>query len=252
MPAAPQGVSDGEAPWTLAGTCRCLTEDLSLTAADCERPIADLTERHQVVDAFIRKRSESPVGAETIQSLARQGVTAYSLHSGRYRAATWHHEKPGIVWLLAAHWHEAGSRDDAYPYFEKLLDAGRLLPTREDVERVVNSRRLTFERALMEKVPWIRDEAVGEPGVIREAVIGGRVRVRVVYENGDTALLSVAIGNRLIPGEMSVPPEWSVQVLAAFFPGLPLSEIEYTDELAGEPGRSDEDCYCGFSSSQSG
>lgn len=239
-------MSDGEPAWTLAATCRCLTEDLFLAAADCERPITELTDRHQVIDAFIKKRTESPVGVETIQSLARKKVTAYSLHSGRYRAATWHHEMPGIVWLLAAHWHEEGSRDDAYPYFESLLDAGLLLPTRQDVERVVDSRRLSFERALIEQVSDLRHEAMSEPGVIREVVIGGRIRIRVVYENGDNGLLFVAIGNRLIPGEMVVPPEWSIQVLAAFFPGLPLAEVEYTDEFAGVPGRPDEDCYCGL------
>ena len=216
-------------------------------AAECERRITELTGRHQVIDDFIKKRADSPVGTEPpIRSLLHKKVTAYSLHSGRYRAATWHHEKPGIVWLLAARWHEQGSRDDSYPYFEGLLDADRLLPTREDVELVVNSRRLTLERELIEQVPGIRGEAVNEPGVIREAVIGGRIRVRVVYENGDSGLLSVAIGNRLIPGEMTVPPEWSIQVLAALFLGLPLADVEYTDEFAGEPRRSDEDCYCGL------
>lgn len=206
-----------------------------------------LATRHQVIADFIKKRTESPIGTEPpIRSLLRKKVPAYSLHSGRYRAATWHHEKAGVVWLLAARWHEQGSPDDSYPYFERLLDAGRLLPRREDVSQVVESRRLTFERALLEQVPAIRGEALEQAGEVVDAIIGGRIRTRVVYENGEIGILSVAIASRLLPGEMQVPGEWVVQVLAAFFPGVPLAEIEYTDELASKPVRSDEDCFRGL------
>ena len=66
----------------------------------------------------------------------------------------------------------------------------------------------------------------------------------MVYENGDSGILSVAVANRLMPGEMQVPPEWLVQVLAAFFPGVPLQDVEYTDQFAGEPSWPDEDCFC--------
>jgi len=161
VPARSEGVSDTEPSRILAATCRCLTEDLSFPPADCERPITELAGRHQVVADFIKKRTGSPIGTEPpIRSLLRKKVSAYSLHGGRYRAATWHHEKAGTVWLLAARWHEQGSPDDSYPSFESLLDAGRLLPTREDVARVVESRRLTFERALIDQVPGIRAEAL--------------------------------------------------------------------------------------------
>jgi hypothetical protein len=34
---------------------------------------------------------------------------------------------------------------------------------------------------------------------VRDAVIGGRIRARVVYENGETGILSIAVTNRLIP-----------------------------------------------------
>lgn len=232
--------------WALAATCRCLVEDFDLLPADCQCPITELAARHQVIADFIKKRSDSPIGTEPpIRSLLPKKVSAYSLHSGRYRGATWYHEKAAIVWLLAARWHEQGSPEDSYPYFERLLDAGRLLPVREDVIRVVESRRLTFERALIEQVPTVRSEALEQPGEVHDAVIGGRVRVRAVYENGETGILSVAIANRLLPGMMQVPPEWLVQILAAFFPGVPLAEIEYTNELAGKAVRPDEDCFGG-------
>lgn len=228
----------------LAATCRCLTEDLSLAPTDCELPVVELVDRHQVLADFVNKRMESPIGSETIRSLQRKKLIAYSLHSGRYRAATWYHEKPGIVWFPAARWHEKGSPADAYPYLEALLDAGRLLPAREDVEQVVVHRRITFERALMEQVPAIREVALQHPGEIHEAIVGGRIRVRVAYENGDTAILTVAIRNRLIPGEMSVPAERLVQLLAAFFPGVSLQDVEYIDEVGGEALHDDEDCFC--------
>lgn len=213
--------------------------------ADCERPITELAGRHQVVTDFVRKRADTPIGTEPpIRSLLRKKVPAYSLHSGRYRAATWHHEKAGIVWLLAVRWHEQGSLDDSYRYFESPVDAGRLLPTREDVARVVEGRRLTFERALIEQVPAIRAAALERTGEVYEAILGRRLCVRVVYENGDSGILSVAVTNRLIPGEMYVLPEWLVQVLAAFFPGVPLADFEYSGELAGGASRPDEDCFC--------
>jgi hypothetical protein len=64
VPAASEDVSDSEPSWTLAATCRCLTEDLSLTAAECKCPVTELTGRHQVIDDFIKKRTDSPVGTE--------------------------------------------------------------------------------------------------------------------------------------------------------------------------------------------
>jgi len=206
--------------------------------------VIELIDRHQVIADFVKKRTESPIGGETIRSLQRKKLIAYSLLSGRYRAVTWYHATPGIVWLLAARWREEGSPADAYPYFEALLDAGRLLPTREDVERVIIRRRLTFERALIEQVPGIRHVALQHPGEIHEAIVEGRIRVRVAYENGDTGILTVAVGNRLIPGEMSVPAEWLVQLLAAFFPGVPLQDVEYIDGFGGAALREDEDCFC--------
>ncbi len=203
----------------------------------------ELAGEHQIVADFVKKRGAHPLGSEPIQSLLPR-LVAYSLHSGRYRGATWYQERAAIVWLLAARWHEQGSAEDAYPYFERLLREGRIWPTREDVEHVVASRRLTFERALLEQVPTIRQAAIEHPGQVEEAVIGGRVQVRIAYENGDSALLYVAIAQRLLPGEIPLPAEWQVQVLAAFFLGVPLAEVELIGEIAGHALHADEVGYC--------
>ena len=64
------------------------------------RPITELIDAHQVIADFVKKRGAHPIGNETIKALLPQ-LVAYALHSGRYRAATWHHEAAGIVWLLA-------------------------------------------------------------------------------------------------------------------------------------------------------
>ncbi len=234
-----------ESAWTLGATYRCLTEDLDQAPAAADRPIAELAGEHQVIADFVKKRAEQPVGIETIRGLLPK-LVAYSLHSGRYRAATWHHVAAGIVWLLAAHWHEAGSADDSYPYFERLLHSGRLLPTRPDVERVVDQRLPTFARALLQDVPRIRRLALDHPGALQEAVIGGRVRVRVAFENGTSGLLYVAVTRRLLPGRLPLPVEWDVQLLAAFFLGTNLEEIDYANEIAGHHTRAGEVCYCGL------
>jgi hypothetical protein len=66
-------VSNAELSWILATTCRCLTEDLAFPPADCERPITELAGGHQVVAAFIKKRSDSQIGTEPpIRSLLRK------------------------------------------------------------------------------------------------------------------------------------------------------------------------------------
>lgn len=36
-------------------------------------------------------------------------------------------------------------------------------------------------------------------------------------------------------------PAW---ILAAFFPGIPLADVEYIDEIAGQVSRADEDTFC--------
>jgi hypothetical protein len=233
----------GQAAWTLSATCRCLTEDLGLGSEACDRPIPELVDAHQVIADFVKKRGAHPIGNETLNALLPK-LVAYSLHSGRYRAATWHHEAAGIVWLLAARWHEQGSEDDSYPYLEHLLRSGRLLPTRADVERLVDQRRPTFARALQEDVPLVRRGALDHPGDIQEEVIGGRVRVRVAFENDTSGILYVAITRRLLPGTLPLPPAWDVQLLAAFFSGVPLEDIEYIDQIAGCALRPGEVCYC--------
>lgn len=228
-----------EPTWILAITCRCLTEDLGFGARDCERPVSELAELNSVVADFVARRAQRPIGAEVIQSLAPK-LIAYSLHSRRYRGATWHQEDAGIVWLLAAHLHRADSAEDAYPYFARLQQAGRLLPTREDFRHVTRSRPRTFQQVLREDVPRVLRAAVLAPGTVREVVLGGKVRIRVMYQDGGTGLLSLAISTRLLPGTALLPKEWFAATLAAFFPHVNFEDIAYVREFADGPLQPDE------------
>lgn len=226
---------------TLSATCRSLREDLGFHADDCELPIEDLA-TNQFIASFIEKRRSSPVGQEIIQELAPR-LIAYSLHVGRYRAATWHHETLAVVWLLAAAIHRDDSPRDAYHYFAQLQRAGRILPSRDDIGRILRDRAASFARSLLEDIPRLRHEAQRHPNEVHEAIIGGRVRMRIAYEPGDPAFLTVAISERLLPGALALPAQWRVQILAAFFPDSSFENLSYTNEIGGHRLSHDEHGY---------
>lgn len=226
-------------------TRRCLLEDLEFGAGDLDLAIDELAARHPMVRTFVDKRSESPSGQEIIQGL-RSRIIAFSLHSGEDRGATWHQEAAGIVWLLAARFHRSGQREDAYPYFRELDAAGRLVPTREDFEAWVESQIPTLARSLQTDVPRLLREAQANVGTIIDAIIGGRISVRLVQEGGDRPMLTVAISMRLRPGQMGLPRDWYMIVAAAFFPGLEVDELYTAFDLGGRPVPPDVIAFCNF------
>jgi len=226
-------------------TARCLLEDLRFAVEDLDRPIEELAGRSPLIRAFVDQRSQLPIGQETIQGLTSR-IVAYALHSGEDRGATWHQERAGVVWLLAAAFHRSGKRTDAYPYFRQLDREGRLLPTREDAVRLANSLTPTIARSLLQEVPVLRDQARRQPGVIQHGLIGGRIAVRLVYEAGETPLLTVAISQRLRPGVVDVPADWLIRVAAAFLPDTPADKLSVAWDLAGEELDPTEVAFCDF------
>jgi hypothetical protein len=82
--------------------------------------------------------------------------------------------------------------------------------------------------------------------VIQEGTIGGRIRIRVNYDESDPPMLTVAIGQRLIPGEMPVPPDWLISVAAAFLPDTPSAQLAIAFDLGGAELRPDEVAFCDF------
>ena len=226
-------------------TRRCLTEDLGLPADSVDHTIDELATASDVIAAFRNRRAEmgSP-GQEPIRSLLPD-VVAFSLHVGRRRGATWHHREAGVIWLLAVGYHREGHIDDAYAYFARLKAAGRLLPDREDMLAFVRSQAPTLARSLLNDVPALAATAREHPGVIHSGTIGGRIRARVVCE-ADPAMLTVAISQRLFPGEMPVPADWLVRVAAAFLPDTPPERFSIAFDLAGHQLQPDEVAFCDF------
>jgi hypothetical protein len=227
-------------------TRRCLTDDLGLPADSVDLPIDDLVNASDVIAAFRDRRAQqgSP-GQEPIRSLLPD-VVAFSLHVGRRRGATWHHREAGVIWLLAVGYHREGHVDDAYAYFARLKAGGRLLPDRDDMLAFVRSQAPTLARSLLNDVPALVATAREHPGVIHSGTIGGRIRVRVVCEATDPAMLTVAISQRLFPGEMPVPADWLVRVAAAFLPDTPPERLSVAFELAGQALQPGEVAFCDF------
>jgi hypothetical protein len=227
-------------------TRRCLTDDLGLPADSVDLPIDELAGANDVIAAFRDRRAEmGSAGQEPIRSLLPE-LVAFSLHVGRRRGATWHHREAGVIWLLAVGYHREGDPDDAYAYFERLRAAGRLLPDRDDMLAFARSRAPTLARSLLNDVPGLVAAAREQPGVIHSGMIGGRIPARVVCEVGDPATLTVAISQRLFPGEMLVPADWLVRVAAAFLPDTSPERLSLAFDLAGQELKPDEVAFCDF------
>lgn len=226
-------------------TRRCLTEDLELPPESVGWTIDELASANEVIAAFRERREMASTGQEPIQSLLPE-VVAFSLHVGRRRGATWHHREAGVIWLLAVGYHREGHVDDAYAHFERLETAGRLLPDRNDMLAFVRSQAPTLARSLLNDVPGLVAAARQHPGVIHSGIIGGRIRVRVVCEAGDPPMLTVAISQRLFPGEMPVPADWVVRVAAAFLPETSPERLSVAFDLAGQELQPDEVAFCDF------
>lgn len=227
-------------------TRRCLTDDLGLPTESVDSTIDELAAANEVIAALRDHRAEmaSP-GQEPIRSLLPE-VVAFSLHVGRRRGATWHHREAGVIWLLAVGYHREGHADDAYVHFGRLKAAGRLLPDRDDMLAFVRSQAPTLARSLLNDAPGLVAAAREHPGMIQSGIIGGRIRVRVVCEAGDPPMLTVAISQRLFPGEMQVPPDWLVRVAAAFLPDTPTERLSVAFDLAGQELPPDEIAFCDF------
>lgn len=228
-------------------TTRCLTEDLGLKPEFVDLTIDELADANEVVAAFRDRRADvRSAGQEPIRSLLPD-VVAFSLHVGRHRAATWHHREPGVIWLLAVGYHREGAKDDAYEYFGELKAAGRLMPDRQDLLAYIRSQAPTLARSLLEDVPNLTSAARERPGEIQVGEIGERIRVRLIYEDCEPPMLTLAISQRLWPGEMAIPADWLIRVAAAFLPDTPAEKLSVAFDLGGHDLQPDEIAFCDFS-----
>jgi hypothetical protein len=243
------------ADWYLRVTRRCLVEDLDSSPEEVGAPLSEIAARNDIVQAFADRRSNHPEGQEIVTGL-RTNKVIFTLHVGDHRGATWFQKSaidkdgvpitPPVVWLLAARFHRSGKPEDAYPYFRELDAKGRLLPTADDVKALLALTHRSLAESLVEEVPYLIEEAKRSPGRIQSAVLGDRVPVRLVYEPSDTPMLTVAISQRVRPGDMTMPPDWLLLIAAAFLPETRIERLSFAPDLAGSPLGPDEVAFCDF------
>lgn len=110
----------------------------------------------------------------------------------------------------------------------------------------VRSQAPTLASSLLNDAPGLAAAAREHPGMIQSGIIGGRIPVRIVWEAGDPPMLTVAISQRLFPGEMPVPADWIVRVAAAFLPDTLPERLSVAFDLAGQKLQPDEIAFCDF------
>ena len=243
------------ADWFLRVAGRCLVEDLDFSPEAIDAPLSEIAAQNDIVHAFVDKRSNHPEGQEIVTGL-RTNKVIFTLHVGEHRGATWFQKSvldkngvpttPAVVWLLAARFHRSGKPEDAYPYFRELDAKGRLLPTADDVKALLALGHRSLAESLLQQVPYLIEEAKRSPGRVQSAVLGDRVSVRLVYEPSDPPMLTVAISQKVRPGDMSMPPEWLLLIAAAFLPDTPIERLSLAPDLAGFPLSPDEVAFCDF------
>lgn len=234
--------------WDLRITRRCLRDDLGVRDDESGNAEAHV-DVHPLVRAFVERRGQRPTGQESFRCGTEvTGLPLFTLHSGKDRGATWHQESVppgvtsdyelGIVWLLGIR-----SEHD----YDALCRLGESLrPSRADAQAFIDDQALTFARALVEEVPALLVRAEQNKGEIVEAVIAGRIRVRLHRDPDDDApLLTVAISSNPLPATAQLAKNWLARLLSAFFPD-DFADLSFADDIGGQPLDGDESAYCSF------
>jgi hypothetical protein len=164
------------ADYELRVTARCLREDL----AESETVDLEDAQRHEIVRAFCNQRSGSPIGTRTVGPAAG-ARTLYRLgHRDEHRGATWFDLEESVVWLCATGKHRSGEPDDAFRYFDELIEQGLIYPEVDDYERLYDDRADRFVAFAPEELQALL--AVAEQQACSEvrAVVGGLEELGIV------------------------------------------------------------------------
>jgi len=132
------------------------------TTARCAADLATLSlEVTATLADKLEQRLQAPESGELIDGLRQR--SCYSLHAGRYRAATWYDIEHDVLWLLAAGIHISGDRNDFYNVAVQWERSGRLYPTSDDYQDLDNDERR--DRSVRETMELrsLRDRVVSDP-----------------------------------------------------------------------------------------
>jgi len=187
--------------------------------------VNELAERHPIVRKFASLRSQSTIGQERIQSLAPHG-SIWSIHSSRYRGATWHDEPNRVVWLLAHGIHRAGDRSDAYNYFVTLAEAQRLFPDDDDYHALARYRTAQELPIFLLQAQSLLEIARTEPGFEKTTLLSEGTILTIWVDAVDVddvgGLEDVYIS--VTPGSMN--KTWFPALLAALLEPLVPPDVE--------------------------
>lgn len=175
--------------WELRITARCLDEDLNA------EPGADLeTVRGlEIVKAMIAAHEERAFTGRTVSPLTCGQDIWVLTYGHNHRGGTFYDEAGQVIWLVAYHRHRAREHDDFFPYCTEIDREKRLLPTKEDYERMFEDRDRRFVDAVVYEAPLIVRKAEQTDGEYR-CTVGGSLG----------AGLSIEIDNELEARAMTV------------------------------------------------
>lgn len=161
-------------------TARCLDEDLNAaTDADFESVLG-----LEIVKAMISAHKENAFTGRTVSPLTC-GHDIWVLTYGHdHRGGTLYDEVEQVIWLVAYHRHRAHEADDFFPYCTEIDREKRLLPTRDDYERMFKDRDRRFADAVVLEAPLIIRQAERVEGEYR-CTVGGELGVGLSIEIDD-------------------------------------------------------------------
>jgi hypothetical protein len=162
-------------------TIRCLTEDLGIDLPSLDESLDDLD--HQWLEELHRVADASPQGQKRIESIDHPLV--FRLRVSDHRGATWVDEDRNVVWLCAVHKREDGSDDDAYEWFKGLHADGNLLPTEEDLDRLLVDAAIEVFRTAEDDLLQLVDEGIAEPREELAKDLGDWLPCRVVVTESE-------------------------------------------------------------------
>ena len=241
------------AGYELRVTTRCLLEDLGFRPSDAATGLESLADGRtlgaDLLRTFIDVRSKAPVPSDedVMHRMAEQAPPTYPLRRGnRQRGLTWYDTRYDVVWLVAAHHsHRSGELDDSYVYFRGLRRE-QLLPSREDMERMLGERRDEIADQIWDDVPALMRAAAAQPCSEVNGHVG-RVPIAMVMTADLPPHLYLAVSRKWEEVGVTPPDKWLLALLSRCF-GHSYEDVDQLPLDRAMPSRPahNEDIYSDF------